>query len=354
MSPRQDGRLELLRATAPGAALREALDRIVQYGRGALIVIAERDVIAPLIVAGFSLDAPFTPQALAELAKMDRAVVTDPGIRTILYANALLAPDPSIPSEETGTRHRVAEQVAKQLSCPVIAVSEERRQVTLYLGSWHHELTDLQTLLNRVTQALTVLDRYRRDLRDALRELAPLELEGRVLPYHVATVIQRFLTLIALEEDIVAMLVELGSHRELPERYLLALMRGVREELFLLVRDFQRDERRPAEETAGELLELKPEEIFQPEAVLRPLGLTEADPETPVPSRGFRLLTKIPRLPISVIERLVEEVGSLDKVARLNYRQLTRVKGIAAARAKAIQYGLSRFKNGYVTDLEGF
>jgi len=352
MTPKKDARLELLRRTAPGTPLREALDRIVQLGRGGLIVVADRDIISPFIAAGFELNAPFTPQAIVELAKMDRAVVLDEDLRTILFANAHLVPDPTIPSPETGTRHRVAEQLARQIERPAIAVSEDRRQVTLFLGDWRYELPDLQTLTSRVAQGLLILDRYRRNLRELLAELAPLELERRVFPSQVAAVLQRLLQMLDLEREIKGMLLELGVHGELSERHLATLMQGVREELSLLVRDFQVAPARPVEEVVSELTALPAEDILVPQVLLRPLGLVlDADLEEPIPSRGFRLLSRIPRLPVSVIERLGEEVGTLDQVYRSPVRRLDQVKGIAEARARAIKVGLSRFKAGYVGTL---
>ncbi|MBC7219950.1 DNA integrity scanning protein DisA [Candidatus Bipolaricaulota bacterium] len=354
MGGKKDPRLEFLRCTAPGTPLREAVDRIVLLGRGGLILVADRSAASPIIAAGFELNAPFTPQAIVELSKMDRAVVVDEDLKTILYANAHLVPSPSIPSQETGTRHRVAEQVAQQLGKLVIAVSEDSHQVTLFHGDWRYELQEIHTLLARVSQGLQILDRYRRELRELLTELAPLEFERRVFPSQVAAVLQRALYMMELERDVERTLVELGVHRELPERHLTALMRGVHEEMELLVRDFKADPR-PAEEIMDELLSLPPEDVLRPDAVLRPLGITaEQDLEEPIPSRGYRLLSKVPRLPISVIERLIEEIGTVDKVYRASRRQLDRVKGIAEARARAIEYGLGRFKNGYTATMDGF
>ncbi|RLE31398.1 DNA integrity scanning protein DisA [Candidatus Acetothermia bacterium] len=346
--------LEILEKTAPGTPLREAIDLIVQLGKGGLIVVANRDVVSPVIAAGFELDSPFTPQAVAELSKMDRAVVVDEGLRTILFANAHLAPDPSIPSQETGTRHRAAEQTAKQLGCSVIAISEERRRTTIFLEDWKYELQDPLTLLAHASQALLILDRYRAELNELLAELGPLEFERRVFPYHVAVIIQKIVQMLELEEELKRLLLELGEHRRLPERQLRGLMRGVQEELELIVLDFQKDPKRPAEAVIQEILELSAEERLSPEAILKPLGFDEEDLERPLSSRGYRLLHKIPRLPMPVIERLVKEFGSLDQIERQGRRQLQRIKGVAEVRARAIKAGLRRFKAGYATSLEGF
>ncbi|MGC9529679.1 MAG: DNA integrity scanning diadenylate cyclase DisA [Candidatus Bipolaricaulaceae bacterium] len=355
MDGMRDDRLDILERTAPGTPLRQAIDLIVQMGQGGLIVIAEREVISPLIAAGFELNAPFTAQSVTELSKMDRAVVVDRALRTILYANAHLAPDPSIPSAETGTRHRAAEQTAKQINRPAIVISEERRWSTIYLGEWKHELQDPMSLLNQASQALLILDRYRNELNELLSELGPLEFERRVFPYHVAATVQKMVQMIELEGELKRLFVELGVHRALPERQLRGLMRGVSEELELVIRDFQKDPSRPAKQVLDEILSLSSEELLSPEAVLRPLGYDEEeDLERPLASRGYRLLSKIPRLPMSVIERLAEEVGTLDKVERANRRQLQHIKGIAEVRARAIKSGLRRFRAGYATNLEGF
>jgi len=346
--------LEILERTAPGSPLRAAVDLIVQLGKGGLIVIADRDKIAPIISAGFELDSPFTPQAVAELSKMDRAVVVDEGLRSILYANAHLSPDPSIPSQETGTRHRAAEQTAKQLGCAVIAISEERRRATIYLGNWRHMLQDPLALLAQSSQALLILDRYRAELNELLAELGPLEFERRVFPYHVAVIIQKIVQMLEIEEELERLLVELGVHRRLPERQLRSLMRGVKEELELIILDFQKPPTRPVEEVIQEIMALSAADRLSAEAVLRPLGFDEEDLEEPLSSRGYRLLHKIPRLPMPVIERLVEEFGSLDQIERQGRRQLQRIKGVAEVRARAIKAGLRRFKAGYATTLEGF
>ncbi|MCD5408990.1 DNA integrity scanning diadenylate cyclase DisA [Candidatus Bipolaricaulota bacterium] len=346
--------LEILERTAPGTPLREAIDLIMQLGKGGLIVVAERDAVSPLIAAGFELDSPFTPQAVAELSKMDRAVVVDPPLRTILYANAHLTPDPAIPSQETGTRHRAAEQTAKQLNCPVIAVSEERRRTTIYLGDWKYELQDPLTLLAHASQALLILDRYRAELNELLAELGPLEFERRVFPYHVAVIVQKIVQMLELEAELKRLLLELGEHRRLPERQLKGLVRGVREELELIVLDFQKDPKRPADEVIEEILALSAEDLLSPEAILRPLGFDEDALEKPLSSRGYRLLHKIPRLPMPVIERLVGEFGSLDQIERQGRRQLQRIKGVAEVRARAIKAGLRRFKAGYAPGLDGF
>src|SRR6267143_3066299 len=123
---------EALAGVAPGQALREGLDRILQAHMGALIVIGDGPDVLSVCSGGFLLDAEFTPQRLSELAKMDGAIILTADCSRIVRANVHLVPDPNIPTAETGTRHRTAERVARQIDVPVISVSEDMSVVTTY------------------------------------------------------------------------------------------------------------------------------------------------------------------------------------------------------------------------------
>src|SRR5207248_4517370 len=103
--------------------------------------------LAFLYSGGIRLDQPFTPQFLYELAKMDGAIVLDEGLTKLAYANVQLMPDPTIPSNETGTRHRTAERVAKQTGALVISISQQRSTISLFQGA-------LRYLLEPVTDVL--------------------------------------------------------------------------------------------------------------------------------------------------------------------------------------------------------
>jgi diadenylate cyclase len=111
--PRRDPRLlTSIERLAPGTQLRQGIDDIIRSHEGALIVIGDPDGLSFLYSGGMRLDQPFTPQFLYELAKMDGAIIVTPTLTKIAYANVQLMPDPTIPSNETGTRHRTAERVA--------------------------------------------------------------------------------------------------------------------------------------------------------------------------------------------------------------------------------------------------
>jgi len=337
--------LEILKQLAPGTPLREALDAIIELGKGGLIMIAGEEQAKEVVQSGFRLNTKFTPQRLSELSKMDRAVVVDPNLKKIIYANAYLVPDPAIPSEETGTRHLTAERVAKQLGVPVIAISAALSRVTIYYGELKYVLHDISTVISRVNQALRILEQYRSTFDDLLGELTMLEFEGRVFPFHVANVIQLIVQMLEIEDEIRRWFIELGTERELMELLLEWMMLDVDKTFDLLVRDFRVDER-PSEEIIAELRALPAEELLSSERIMGILGYEGGEEafDTAIPSRGYRVLSEIPRLPISVIEELVAEFGTLRNLLAASEEELMRIKGVAKMRARAIKSGLERIR----------
>src|SRR5881227_4093412 len=146
--PRRDPNLlRALEAIAPGTELRQAIDDIIRSHEGALIVVGDPEGLKFLYSGGIRLDQPFTPQLLYELAKMDGAIVVDKRLTKLAYANVQLMPDPTIPSAETGTRHRTAERVAKQTGVLVVSISQQRETVTIFIGPARYQLDPVADVL---------------------------------------------------------------------------------------------------------------------------------------------------------------------------------------------------------------
>src|SRR5262245_16089560 len=122
--PADDQLRATLAAVAPGTQLRDGLERILRGRTGALIVLGYDRSVEALCTGGFQLDVDFSSTRLRELAKMDGAVIVDKDVTKILRAAVQMVPDPTIPTDESGTRHRTAERVAKQSGYPVISVSQ--------------------------------------------------------------------------------------------------------------------------------------------------------------------------------------------------------------------------------------
>ena len=344
-----DRLLEVLRQVAPGTALRPGLERILRANTGALVVLGSPPEVEALFTGGFQIDVPFTAQRLSELAKMDGAMVLDETATRILWANVHLMPDPAIPTVETGTRHRTAERVARQAGVPVISVSHSMRTITLYVEDWRHVLEDVGAVLSRANQAVAALDHYRARFDEASAALDARELHGQATLLDVLTLLGRAEMVRQVARELEQYVAELGSDGRLLRLQLEELSAGVDEEERLAVRDHLRA--RPGWEVPGVLAELSrltPEELLDTAAVAKAIDLT-GDPETldaaQVP-RGYRLLARVPQLPPSVVDRVVERFGSLKVIMAVGPEDLEEVEGVGAGRARLLREGLRRLADG--------
>ena len=172
-----------LAGMAPGTALRDGLERILRGRTGALIVLGSDKAIDSISTGGFTLEVPFSATALRELAKMDGAIVLDSDVSRILRAAVHLMPDQTIPSEETGTRHRTADRVARMTGHPVISVSQSMQIIALYVGGTRYVLEDSGSILSRANQALATLERYKLRLDEVSSTLSALEIEDLAVSY---------------------------------------------------------------------------------------------------------------------------------------------------------------------------
>src|SRR3954467_11325998 len=133
---RQEPRLvKALEMIAPGTALREGIDSVIDGRTGGLMGIGDPEELAFLFSGGIKLDIDYTPALLYQVAKMDGAIVLNTNATKIAWANVQLMPDPTILSLETGTRHRTAERVSKQTDALVVAISQRRQVVSLYVDA---------------------------------------------------------------------------------------------------------------------------------------------------------------------------------------------------------------------------
>jgi diadenylate cyclase len=353
MAPRRSvNMLDALAAVAPGTPLREGLDRILQAGMGALVVVGDGPEVLNICSGGFLLDAAFSPQRLSELAKMDGAIILAPDSSRIARANVHLVPNPNVPTSETGTRHRTAERVARSINVPVISVSEDQQVIAVYVHDEKHPLENIPRLLNRATQALSTLERYKNRLDTVASSLSALEIEDLVTLRDVVTVLQRTEMVRRVAEEIEGYIVELGTDGRLVRLQLEELMGGVDDDRRLVIQDYFHEE---SDWHLGEALlalsELSTDDLLDLKTVASMLHLPNTgDLDLSVSPRGYRLLAKIPRLPEAVIERIVERFANLQKIMRASIEDLDEVEGVGETRARAIKEGLSRLAETSILD----
>ena len=257
-------------------------------------------VVESIATGGFMLDVPFTATGLRELAKMDGAIIVDKDVTRILRAAVHLMPDHTIPSEETGTRHRTADRVARQTGFPVISVSQSMQIIAAYVGETRHVLEDVGQILSRANQALATLERYKLRLDEVSSTLSALEIEDLVTVRDVAVVAQRLEMVTRIAREIEDYVLELGTDGRLLSLQLEELITGVDIERELVIRDYLpvgRRSRTP-ESVLARLESLSSIELVDPAAAARALGLgTGEHLDGAVAPRGYRLLAKVPRLP---------------------------------------------------------
>jgi diadenylate cyclase len=384
VADQSDALLDALALVAPGTPLRQGLDRVLQAKRGALVVIGDDPAVLAICTGGFLLDAEFTPQRLSELAKMDGAIVLTADASRIARANVHLMPRASIPTSETGTRHRTAERVARSLDVPVVTVSEAMATVTVYRGADHHTLQQPGRLIDRASQAIAAVERFKSRYDVALALLSTLEVEDTVSVADVVAVLQPGEMVVRFTDEVEGYLVELGEDGRLIRLQIEELGAGVEETLRLVALDYvvvdevgevreggtawpgrdghaswpgrdghagdrRRDthvrmlkERADAALTA--LHGLGHEELLGRAAVAGVLGF---DPvpgvlDLPVEARGYRLLHRLPRVSDSIIERIVERFVTLPQIMQATLADLEKVGGVGEAKARTVKDGLSR------------
>src|SRR6185295_10288158 len=265
----------------------------------------------------------------------------------IAAANVQLMPDPTILTLETGTRHRTAERISKQTEALVIAVSQRREVVSLYVDGAKYMLEDIPVVLAKANQALATLDKYRSRLDQVSTRLTALEFEGGATLHDVLTVLQRAELVTRMGVEIERYIVELGAEGRLIEAQLEDMLVGVGADRSALVNDYLVD---PSEESFTTVIESLPRLPHQALLDFGRLGeLMGHDRKLntldfPVTPRGYRILGKIPRLPEMVVESVVREFGSFDVMLAANADELEAVEGVGELRAKEIREGLRRLQ----------
>ena len=350
--PRSDALLAALRLVAPGTALREGIERVIQGRMGALIVVGAGPDVLAVCSGGFLLDAEFTPQRLAELAKMDGAIIVTSDCARVVRANVHLVPDPNIPTSETGTRHRTAERVARQIPVPVITVSEDRTEVAIHVGGMKRAIEPTPRVMARADQALQILERYKARLDGVSGSLSALEVEDLVTVRDVATVLQRAEMVRRISEEIEGYVIELGADGRLVMLQLDELMGGVADDRRLVAKDYYRPGRdHELDDVMKRLAALDDESLLDPAEVAAVLHLSTAvGLDSPVQPRGYRLLHKIPRLPEVISDHVVARFANLQKIMRASESDLVQVEGVGDARARAIKDGLARLAESSILE----
>ena len=373
---------DILKMIAPGTQIRAGIDNILKAKTGGLIVIGDGKEIQNIIDGGFYVDVEFSPARLYELAKMDGAIILSEDLKRILYANAQLIPDFTITTVETGTRHRTAERVAKQTGKIVISISQRRGIITIYYGNSRYVLEDTAKVMAKSNQALQTVEKYRIVFNNKINLLNEYEFNDIATLNVVVETIQRGEMLYKIAEEVQKSIYELGIEGRLLKMQLDELTDGIEQEEKLVIKDYIQYDKNDKNKTKGKekvknqekakeqdsndenedieiedvtfkkIRSLSYEDLMKEQLIANILGIKENDnfSDISVYTRGYRILSRVPRMPGFIVDNIVKKFGSWQKILSASAEELDEVDGIGEIRAKTIVQSLKRMQEQYMFD----
>jgi diadenylate cyclase len=309
---------DVLKAIAPGTSLRTAIEGVQKANTGGLIVVYN-DFVQNMFEGGFKINARFTPQRIIELGKMDGAIIISKDLKKILYANVLLTPDHSIPSDETGTRHKAAERTAKQAGTMVIAVSQRRDEIALFYNKLKYVIRDTNDIIRRATSILQIIEKHK-DIFDRNRmELDKEELKKTPRLAKALFLIQRGMIILNTSETLKSYLIELGVEGTIVKSRLKELLHKVEKEVDEVIKDYSKHGLIKSKKI---LSILSYDELLETDNIEQCLGVSE---ESIIP-KGYRILEK-EGMPSGDIEILIKNFRNLSSILELKKEDLTPLFG---------------------------
>ena len=293
---------------------------------------------------------------MREISKTDGADVRSTDSERIVRANVQLVPDPSIPTDESGTRHRSAERTAIQTGYPVISVSHSMSIVTVYVAGERHVVADSATILSRANQAIATLERYKTRLDEVSRQLSTAEIEDFVTLRDVMTLVQRLEMVRRIGLEIDYDTVELGTDGRQLRLQLEELLGGTDTARELIVRDYHANPDAPSQAEVAATFEqldtLSDTELLDFTALAQVFGYpsTVEAQDSALSSRGYRAMAGIPRLQFAHVDLLVRTFGSLQGLLAASATDLQSVDGIGAMWARHVREGLSQLAESTIAD----
>jgi diadenylate cyclase len=344
---------DILKLIAPGTPIREGLENILKAKTGALIVIGDSKEVLDIVDGGFSINEDYTSQRLYELAKMDGAIILSKDLKHILFANAQLIPNASIITKETGTRHRTAERTAKQTKELVISISQRRNIITIFKGEFRYVIEDTARILAKANQALQTVEKYKKVFDSKLSMLNEYEFNDIVTLDNIITVIQRAEMVMRMSEEVQRNIDELGEEGRLVQIQLDELIGDLEKEELLIVKDYMvQAKKKNADKVLNEIINLQYEDLMKSQLIAKILGYEIFDnyDEVGVFTKGYRILNKIPKMPVNIVENLIKKFKSLQYIIAADIPALDEVDGIGEVRARTIKQSLKRMQEQFVFD----
>lgn len=306
---------EAIRLTAPGTALRHSLDMIIAANLGALICVGDSDRVLAAGNDGFPLNISFTANRLFELSKMDGAIVIDRDLTQIMRANFHLNPDSSLPTTETGMRHRTAARMSLLTDAMVISVSERRQVVNIYVNGQSYQIRTVAELMTRVSQLLATLQTTRQTLDRSLLRLTSLELDNYVTLGDIASIYSQFELLSATDQNLQDIIAQLGVEGRTVEMQRMQLVGDMDHEYSLMIRDYaSRSTVEEAQNIREQFQALAAKNELDIKNIASVLGYEDRKEDSVMVPLGLRTLSRISVVREGMADKIVDEYGSLQEL----------------------------------------
>ena len=342
INPKQR-REQALRMCAPGTALRTALDMIIAGHLGALITIGDEDAVISAGTDGFKLDVSSTASRLFELCKMDGAVVIDKDFTKILRANFHLNPDPTLPTTETGTRHRTAARMSLLTDAIVISISERRQVVNVYVDGKGSQLKSTSEVMSTATQLTGIMQSTREQLDRQLLRLSTLELNNFVTLADVSSVIYLCEMLMTSAEELDGCLVELGRNGRVIDMQRQEYAGTIDEEYTLLIRDYALDSSEANAAAIREEFRKTPnDQLRTPRNVARILGYDDLNVDSIMTPLGLRTLNRVSVVRKGMADKIIDEYGSMQDLVAAVEQDLAQLEEVGVNNPDVLADSLHR------------
>jgi diadenylate cyclase len=330
--------LEYLKKVSPGTGLRTVINDLIRSDLGALIVFYTPE-LEKTIEGGFRINCRFTPQRLFELCKMDGAIIVSQDLRRILFANVLLTPDPSILSNETGTRHKAAERTAKQVNTFCITISERKKKTTLFFGNSKLALRSSEEVLREISTTLQVLEKQREIFDELLGKINILEVSNLVSVADICKLIQRAEIILRHSEVLKKDFVEAGKEGNLMNLRYKELVKGIEKKEEELIRDYAK---LSLKKTKTLLENLTFEGMLELDSIAR--LVFEQELEDSASPRGFRFLAQL-KLSDKESSMIVKEYRNLSEIIE---DKTNKLEGVLKNNTINIKEGIEKLRENII------
>lgn len=338
----------ILKMIAPGAPLRQALNKIQEASLGALIVLSDLESIEKYLDGGFVLNTNFASQKVYELAKMDGAVVLSEDLKMIYGANVQLQTGKNIDTLESGTRHRTADRIAKLTNKIVITISERRKNITIFKGNFKYELDSINDLLIKSSQAIMSLERYVSKVEKNMLELNESELSNEVYLEDLLMYIKDFYLMSIMDVEVTHYILQLGEEGRLVELQYHEIMNNQKNNLFNFIKDYSINQIKSIDKLYEEFILIEKDEITE-ERLAKLLGydLKQNMLDDIITSKGYRILSMINKLNKKDVENLISHFGNLINIFNASYEELASIKGMGSLKIDRINNFKTKLLQSY-------